>query len=116
MPEVPAGLTSVWAQYTVRLPVGCDRDALAARLKSAGIPTAVYYPKPLHTQTAYRDYPRAGNGLPMSEQLSAEVLSLPMHPYLDESTQERVVAAVKNAVAGYRTVSAGSTSKMPENV
>ncbi len=99
VPEVPAGLTSVWAQYTVRLPAGCDRDGVAARLKSAGIPTAVYYPKPLHTQTAYRDYPRAGNGLPVSEQLSAEVLSLPMHPYLDESTQERIVAAVKNAIA-----------------
>ena len=99
VPEVPAGLTSVWAQYTVRLPAGCDRDGVAARLKSAGIPTAVYYPKPLHTQTAYRDYPRAGNGLPVSEQLSAEVLSLPMHPYLDELTQERIVAAVKNAIA-----------------
>ncbi len=116
VPEVPAGLTSVWAQYTVRLPAGCDRDALAARLKSAGIPTAVYYPKPLHTQTAYRDYPRAGNGLPVSEQLSAEVLSLPMHPYLDEATQERIVAALKDVIAGYRTVSDGSMSKMPEKV
>ncbi|MGD9615085.1 MAG: DegT/DnrJ/EryC1/StrS family aminotransferase [Alphaproteobacteria bacterium] len=100
VPEVPDGLTSVWAQYTVRLPAGSDRDALAARLKSAGIPTAVYYPKPLHTQTAYREYPRAGNGLPVSEQLSAEVLSLPMHPYLDEATQDRIAAAVKNAIAG----------------
>jgi dTDP-4-amino-4,6-dideoxygalactose transaminase len=98
VPEVPAGLTSVWAQYTIRLPAGCDRDALAARLKSAGIPTAVYYPKPLHTQTAYRDYPRAGNGLPVSEQLSAEVLSLPMHPYLDEATQDRIAAALRAAL------------------
>jgi dTDP-4-amino-4,6-dideoxygalactose transaminase len=116
VPEVPAGLTSVWAQYTVRLPAGCDRDAVAARLKSAGIPTAVYYPKPLHTQTAYRDYPRAGNGLPVSEQLSAEVLSLPMHPYLDAATQERIVVALKDVIAGYRMVSDGSMSKMPENV
>ena len=97
-PEVPEGLTSVWAQYTVRLPAGCDRDAVAARLKGAGIPTAVYYPKPLHTQTAYRDYPRAGNGLPVSEQLSAEVLSLPMHPYLDEPTQDRIVATLRAAL------------------
>jgi len=98
VPEVPEGLTSVWAQYTIRLPAGCDRDALAARLKSAGIPTAVYYPKPLHIQTAYRDYPRAGNGLPVSEQLSAEVLSLPMHPYLDEATQEHIAAALRAAL------------------
>jgi dTDP-4-amino-4,6-dideoxygalactose transaminase len=98
VPEVPDGSTSVWAQYTVRLPAGRDRDALAARLKSAGIPTAVYYPKPLHTQTAYRDYPRAGNGLPVSEQLSAEVLSLPMHPYLDDATQDRVVTTLRGAL------------------
>jgi dTDP-4-amino-4,6-dideoxygalactose transaminase len=100
VPEVPAGLTSVWAQYTIRLPARCDRDVVAARLKATGIPTAVYYPKPLHTQTAYRDYPRAGNGLPVSEQLSAEVLSLPMHPYLDRGVQDRIAEAVKDAVTG----------------
>jgi dTDP-4-amino-4,6-dideoxygalactose transaminase len=100
VPEVPTGLTSVWAQYTIRLPLGCDRDALAARLKSAGIPTAIYYPKPLHTQTAYRDYPIAGNGLPVSERLSAEVLSLPMHPYLDEAVQDRIVTALRSALRG----------------
>ncbi len=116
VPEVPVGLTSVWAQYTVRLPAGCDRDAVAACLKGAGVPTAVYYPKPLHTQTAYREYPRAGNGLPVSEQLAAEVLSLPMHPYLDESTQDRIVEAMKSAVAGRRTLSDGSKSKVPEKV
>jgi dTDP-4-amino-4,6-dideoxygalactose transaminase len=98
VPEVPAGLTSVWAQYTVRLPAGRDRDALAARLKAAGIPTAVYYPKPLHRQTAYRNYPVAGNGLPMSERLADEVLSLPMHPYLDRGVQDRIAEAVKDAV------------------
>jgi UDP-2-acetamido-2-deoxy-ribo-hexuluronate aminotransferase len=114
VPEVPDGLTSVWAQYTVRLPAGCDRDGVATRLKSAGIPTAIYYPKPLHTQTAYRDYPSAGNGLPVSEQLSGEVLSLPMHPYLDQATQERIAAALKDAIAGNRTVSDGSMSKLPK--
>jgi len=98
VPEVPTGLTSVWAQYTIRLPAGCDRDALAARLKSAGIPTAVYYPKPLHTQTAYRDYPIAGNGLPVSERLAGEVLSLPMHPYLHEPMQDRIVTALRLAL------------------
>ena len=100
VPEVPAGLTSVWAQYTIRLPEGCDRDAVAARLKAAGIPTAVYYPKPLHTQTAYRDYPVAGNGLPVSERLSREVLSLPMHPYLDGPMQDRIVTTLRSALRG----------------
>lgn len=98
-PEVPDGLTSVWAQYTVRLPMGCNRDAIAERLKSAGIPTAVYYAKPLHQQTAYRDYPVAGNGLPISDRLAGQVLSLPMHPYLDEATQDRITDALRTVLA-----------------
>ena len=99
VPGVAPGSTSVWAQYTVRLPAGLDRDAVAARLKTDGIPTAVYYAKPLHLQTAYRDYPVAGNGLPISERLAGEVLSLPMHPYLDEPTQDRIVDALRAAIA-----------------
>jgi dTDP-4-amino-4,6-dideoxygalactose transaminase len=95
---VPDGLASVWAQYTVRLPPGCDRDAVAAGLKAAGVPSAVYYAKPLHRQTAYRDYPCAGNGLPVSDRLAAEVLSLPMHPYLDPPTQDRIAAALRQAL------------------
>jgi dTDP-4-amino-4,6-dideoxygalactose transaminase len=98
-PEVPEGLTSVWAQYTLRLPAGCDRDAVVARLKAAGIPTAVYYARPLHRQTAYRDYPVAGNGLPVSERLADQVLSLPMHPYLDTAAQDRIAAALRAALA-----------------
>ena len=94
VPELPSGLTSVWAQYTVRLPPGRDRDQVAAELKSLGVPTAVYYVKPLHRQTAYRDYPVAGNGLPVSERLSEEVLSLPMHPYLEKPIQDRIIAAL----------------------
>jgi dTDP-4-amino-4,6-dideoxygalactose transaminase len=71
------------------------REALAAGLKSRGIPTAVYYAKPLHQQVAYRKYPVAGNGLPISERIAAEVLSLPMHPYLEEAEQDFIVNAVK---------------------
>jgi dTDP-4-amino-4,6-dideoxygalactose transaminase len=97
-PRVPKGSTSVWAQYTVRLPAGCDRDRVIDELKASGIPTAVYYAKPLHLQTAYRDYPIAGNGLPVSERLAAEVLSLPMHPYLDAATQDRIAVALRAAV------------------
>jgi dTDP-4-amino-4,6-dideoxygalactose transaminase len=97
VPVVKPGYTSVWAQYTIRLP-GRDRDKVAAALKAQGVPTAIYYPKPLHVQTAYRDYPVAGNGLPVSERLAKEVLALPMHPYLDEPTQARIVGAVRAAL------------------
>jgi dTDP-4-amino-4,6-dideoxygalactose transaminase len=98
IPDIPEGDTSVWAQYTVRLPNSRDRDAVAARLKEAGVPTAVYYAKPLHQQTAYRHYPISGNGLPVSEKLAAEVLSLPMHPYLAEPTQRRIADALRRAL------------------
>jgi len=97
VPNVPAASTSVWAQYTVRL-AGRERDTIAAKLKASDIPTAVYYAKPLHQQTAYRAYPTAGNGLPVSDRLAAEVLSLPMHPYLDNPTQDRIVEAVREAL------------------
>ena len=97
VPRVEQNRTSVWAQYTVRLPDG-GRDALAATLKAQGIPTAIYYPKSLHQQTAYRDFPIASGGLAVSERLSAEVISLPMHAYLDEPTQERIIRAVRGAI------------------
>ncbi|MBV9079254.1 MAG: DegT/DnrJ/EryC1/StrS aminotransferase family protein [Methylobacteriaceae bacterium] len=97
-PQVAAGNTSVWAQYTIRVAPE-RRDALAADLKGAGIPTAIYYPKPLHRQTAYRAYPVAGNGLPVSDALAAEVISLPMHPYLEPDLQDRIVDAVRAALA-----------------
>jgi len=99
VPRLAAGCTSVWAQYTVRLPAGCDRDGFAAALKAQGIPTAIYYPKSMHQQTAYRDFPVADGGLPASERLSSDVISLPMHAYLDEPTQERVVKAVRGALS-----------------
>ncbi len=98
VPRLAEGNTSVWAQYTIRLPKG-GRDAFAAALKERGVPTAIYYGKSLHQQTAYRHYPVADGGLPVSERLSADVISLPMHPYLDAATQERIIAAVHEAVA-----------------
>jgi dTDP-4-amino-4,6-dideoxygalactose transaminase len=98
VPQVASGNTSVWAQYTIRLPGGCDRDGFAASLKVQGIPTAIYYPKSMHQQTAYRNFPVADGGLPTSEKLSDDVISLPMHAYLDESTQERVIKAVRGAL------------------
>src|SRR6185312_2772111 len=98
VPRLASGCTSVWAQYTIRLPTGVDRDGFAAALKAQGVPTAIYYPKSMHQQTAYRNFPVAEGGLPVSERLSADVVSLPMHAYLDEATQDRVISAVRGAV------------------
>ena len=98
VPRLAGGCSSVWAQYTIRLPSGIDRDGFAAALKSQGIPTAIYYPKSMHQQTAYRDFPVADGGLPASERLSRDVISLPMHAYLDERTQERIIATVRGAL------------------
>jgi dTDP-4-amino-4,6-dideoxygalactose transaminase len=95
-PVVAAGSTSVWAQYTIRLN---NRDHVAAQLKESGVPTAIYYPIPLHRQVAYQGFPTAPGGLPVSEKLAGEVLSLPMHPYLSKADQDMIIAAVTNAVA-----------------
>jgi dTDP-4-amino-4,6-dideoxygalactose transaminase len=98
VPKVSEGLTSVWAQYTLRLAPG-RRDQFAATLKAEGIPTAVYYPIPLHKQGAYKHYPASRSGLAVSERLAEEVISLPMHAYLDEATQARIIKAVRAALA-----------------
>ncbi len=94
-PAVIDGAVSAWAQYTIRV---ADRDAVAAALKERSVPTAVYYPVALSDQPAYAHYPRAGNGTPVSQALAHDVLSLPMHPYLDAATQDRILAALKEAV------------------
>jgi dTDP-4-amino-4,6-dideoxygalactose transaminase len=98
VPRLALGCNSVWAQYTVRLPKGANRDGFAAALKAQGIPTAIYYPKSMHQQTAYRNFPVAAGGLRVSEKLSEDVISLPMHAYLDEPTQERIIKAVRGAL------------------
>jgi UDP-2-acetamido-2-deoxy-ribo-hexuluronate aminotransferase len=98
VPKVPSGSTSVWAQYTIRI-AGGRRDKVAAALKAEGIPTAIYYPIPLHRQQAYRHYPVGEDGLAVSDQLAAEVLSLPMHGYLDTATQDRIIDAVRRALS-----------------
>jgi len=87
----------VWAQYTIRVSGG-RRDALAQTLGAQGIPTAQYYPVPSHRQGAYRGYPLAEGGLAVTERLAGEVISLPMHAYLDEATQDRIVGAVRGAL------------------
>ena len=97
VPRVPSGATSVWAQYTIRIPDG-RRDKFAAALKAEGIPTAIYYPIPLHRQQAYKHFPVGDAGVAVSDQLAGEVISLPMHAYLDAPTQDRIIEATRRAL------------------
>jgi dTDP-4-amino-4,6-dideoxygalactose transaminase len=93
-PVVIDGAQSVWAQYTIQVD---DRSTLQANLKDEGIPTAVHYPMPLPRQGAYSSFP--STPIPNSEKLSRCVVSLPMHPYLEEATQNRIIAAVLKSAA-----------------
>ncbi|MHC5307918.1 DegT/DnrJ/EryC1/StrS family aminotransferase [Bartonella sp. LJL80] len=91
-PVLASGMRSAYAQYTIEVE---DRDRLKAHLQSAGVPTMIYYIKPLHQQTAYHHYPQGPGGLPVSEYAADHVLSLPMHPYLSTSDQDAVIAAIR---------------------
>ena len=93
-PYVPAGYTSAWAQYSL---LACDeahRTALMEKLKAAGIPTAIYYPKPLHLQTAFAPLGYTPGAFPVSEDAASRIFSLPMHPYLQESDQNLIINAL----------------------
>ena len=92
-PAVVAGATSTWAQYTLQVE---DRAKFQADLKVAGVPTAVYYPIPLNRQKAYVRYPSVAT--PVSDALAPRVVSLPMHPYLDQATQDHIIGAVLASV------------------
>ncbi|WP_135211567.1 DegT/DnrJ/EryC1/StrS family aminotransferase [Vitreimonas flagellata] len=94
-PKVIEGGISTWAQYVVEHE---KRDALAAHLREAGVPTAQYYPKPLHKQTAYESFPVGAGGLKVSEDIAHRVLALPMHPYLDGQTQTKIAGAIREFV------------------
>lgn len=93
VPFVIEHAQSTWAQYTIQVP---DRARLQTDLKAKGIPTAIYYPIPLSVQKGYAQYPSAP--IPVSERLADSVISLPMHPYLDASTQDRIIEAVLQSV------------------
>ena len=93
-PQVPSGSSSIWAQYTIQAKNQIERDAAMKKLASNGIPSGVYYPKPLHTQSAYSSFLRDPNGLVTSENLSRTVFSLPMHPYLTRADQDRVIGSL----------------------
>lgn len=99
VPKLAANTTSAWAQYTLKLDGGKEqRERVQSVCSQRGVPTAVYYPTPLNRQTAYSTFPSAPGGLPISEALSQCVISLPMHPYLEETTQDFIIETVREAL------------------
>jgi dTDP-4-amino-4,6-dideoxygalactose transaminase len=103
VPPEPAGLSSAWGIYTIRLADAAQRARVQDALRAAGIPSAIYYPRPLHAQPAYAHHHAASLAggpppLPVSERLCDQVLSLPMHPYPAPGQAERVCAAVLSAL------------------
>ena len=98
LPEIADGYVSSWAQYTVQLPASANRAALQKALREQGVPTMVYYAKPMHAQGAFAGTDSAKADCPVTEQLCQSVLSLPMHPYLDRVTAQQVADALKRAL------------------
>ncbi len=98
-PKLGDAATSSWAQYVIRLPEGSDRSAIQADLAKKGVPTAIYYPRPMHTQPVYAHYPVSASGLTLTEKMAGDVLALPMHPYLEKDTQIQIVQALEAALA-----------------
>jgi len=98
-PTLKPGRTSSWAQYVIRLPKGCDRSAVQAYLSEKSVPTAIYYPMPMHQQKPYSRYPVAKNGLSVTEALCADVLALPMHPYLEVKTADEIISHLAAAIS-----------------
>ena len=94
-PIIPEGFYSSWAQYTITLANREQRDGLQAFLKEQGIPTMVYYPKPMHEQTAYKALGYGEGACPVTEHLCETVLSLPIHPYITEEDVQLVCAKIK---------------------
>jgi dTDP-4-amino-4,6-dideoxygalactose transaminase len=95
-PIVPEGFYSSWAQYTLQVKDKEVRSGLQAALKALDIPTAIYYPIPMHRQTAFNYLNPDDNRCPISDQLADTVISLPIHPYLSETDQDRICAAVRD--------------------
>lgn len=97
-PKLPDGYTSAWAQYTMILDEGTNRNNLIDKCKEHGVPTMIYYPIPLSKQKGYAHCPSVSTGVPVSENLAARVFSLPMHPYLDEATQDYIIDTVRGII------------------
>ena len=97
-PHVGNESQSIWAQYTLKTREGQNRETIMGSMKEAGVPTMIYYPMPLHQQQAYDKFPTDPAGLATSEALAKQVFSLPMHPYLDTETQDKVIATLRSAL------------------
>ena len=97
-PSLSQKATSSWAQYTVKLPSGCRRETVIETLRDDEIPSAIYYPVPMHRQPPYKDFPQSAGGLGVCDALCDRVLALPMHPYLDGQTQGRIARALEAGV------------------
>ena len=93
-PHIPQGYRSAWAQYSVLAKDETHRSSIQSKLKDAGIPTAVYYPKPLHLQTAFKDLGYKKGDFPVSEDFSTRIFSLPMHPYLAAEDQKKIAGVI----------------------
>ena len=98
LPKIPENYKSVWAQYSLLARDGQHRAALQSRLQKSGVPTAIYYPKPLHLQTAFSFLGYSTGDFPVSEDCSQRIFSLPMHPYLTASDQEKIADVFIKAV------------------
>ena len=98
-PKLAPEASSSWAQYVIRLPQGTDRTALQSAMKAQGVPTAIYYPRPMHTQPVYQRYPVTLSGLSRTEAMAGDVLALPMHPYLEKHAQMQAVQALETALS-----------------
>ncbi len=95
-PQIPAGYKSAWAQYSILAKDAAHRSELQDRLKQNGIPTAVYYPKPLHLQTAFAGLGYRAGDFPHSEDCAQRIFSLPMHPYLTKDEQDKIASILEN--------------------
>ncbi len=100
IPFVPEGYVSSWAQYTLILESKEEREKIQKHLKKKGIPSMVYYPKPLHKQAVYKDYGFNLDDLKVSESLAERVLSLPMHPYMEKEDIEKICSTLLEATNG----------------
>jgi UDP-2-acetamido-2-deoxy-ribo-hexuluronate aminotransferase len=99
VPELAPECSSAWAQYSVESEA---RAAILTRLGEAGVPAAIYYPKPLHLQGAFRDLGYKPGDFPVSEAAAARIFSLPMHPYLEKPDQDRIIEIIRGAAARVR--------------
>ena len=95
VPQLGNDIKNTWAQFTIEVE---NPDDLQANLREKGVPTARYYPRPIHKQTAYDDYPVEGDWLDKTEDAMTKVIALPMYPDLDEATQDYIIEAIKDAL------------------